>query len=137
MDDHVVDPSGLHPNQRGQISEAAIALRLIRRGFEVYTPAFDGHKLDLVAFHPPTEKLSKIQVRGISPPGRYGKSLISLRCTDGRYGQRRYADSELDFLIGYSIVDDVAYVFSQADVAHAINAITITEASREAWHKLL
>ena len=53
---------GLDPHEIGKVAEAAVALRLVSRGYEIYASVFDGQKLDLIV-QDKHKKLKKIRMK--------------------------------------------------------------------------
>ena len=54
-----------------------------------------------------------------------------------KVGARRYAKGDFDFLVGYDLFTDMAYVWSWAEVEQHKASITIAEDSCEKWEKLI
>ena len=118
-------------NQRGRVAEAAVLLRLCLRGFEIYQPQFEGEHTDLLVGLPKTRQVVRLQVKLAFRASR-GMPVISLR----RPGAKKYVAGDYDVLVGYDIYSDIAYVFSWDEVKDMTSGISVTEDSKEAWHKL-
>jgi len=101
---------------------------------DVFGSVFDGDKADWVVDHPDKGFL-KIQVRWASKKG-HGLPRLSLLCTEGHGKKRRFKDGEFDFIIGYDLYTDTAYVWSREDLKEHRASVTIHEDAAEAWHKL-
>jgi len=121
-------------SQRGNISAAAIFYRLCAFGFSVFSPVFDGERVDVVV-ESPSKKLIKIQIKSLQQ-GKFGQPLLSLR---RNFKNRKilYVKGEFDFIIGYGFKHDEAYVFSWEETQGYRANIAVTEDSKEAWQKLI
>lgn len=122
-------------NQKGKIAEAAVMLRLAILQFDVYKSVFDGEKLDIVAQKPNDTQLKKIQVRWCRKP-KQGAGFITLTCSSGRNGSRRYTDDEFDFIIGYDFYTDTCYVYSSEELKHLKKSVSVEDEHAESWHKI-
>lgn len=121
--------------QKSKIAEAAVALRMVVQGFEVYGSMFDGDKPDWVVQVPETGKIYTIQVRWATA-GPHGLPKISLRCTVGHNVQQRYAEGDFDFIVGYDFYSDTAFVYSAEEVALLKTAVSMNWDHAERWDKL-
>ncbi len=135
-----IDEESLTKQDRARIAEAAILFRLALHGFRVLQPAFDGDKADC-AIETPAGRILKIQVKWAST-ARHGLPTIRLLCNSaGRGTQKRsyrcYREGEIDFIVGYDLFSDTAYVFSLQEVADHKGAITVRPDAAERWDKLL
>lgn len=131
-----IDFQNLTNQQRGRIAEAAILFRLVLHGFDVYTSAFDGDKVDCLVHIPESGRTLKLQVRCVHSTSRHGLPVVRLKCADGHDKRRRYREGEFDFIVGYYLFNDTAYVFSYDEVVSHKTHITIAEAYAERWGKL-
>jgi PD-(D/E)XK endonuclease len=124
-------------NQRkGRIAEAAILFRLALQGFGVYTSVFEGDRTDCLVHVPESGKIFKLQVRCVHSPSRHGLPVVRLKCADGHNQRRRYKEAEFDFIVGYYLFNDTAYVFSSDEVKQHKTYVTISEKYAERWDKL-
>jgi PD-(D/E)XK endonuclease len=124
-------------NQRkGRIAEAAILFRLALHGFDIYTSVFDGDKADCLVRVPESEEIFKLQVRCVHSPSKHGLPVVRLKCAEGHNQRRRYKQGEFDFIVGYYLFNDTAYVFSADEVKHHKTYVTISEKYAERWDKL-
>lgn len=127
------------PNQisMARISEAAVLFRLALHGLEVFGSMFEGHKADWVVLVPDTGKVWKIQVKSVvkpqQDPEHGGLPLVPLRCG---HGKRRYRADEIDFLVGYDLRTDTAYVWRLDELDHIKTTVTVTPEAAERWDKL-
>ena len=128
--------ANLAPQQKGKVAEAAILFRLSLHGFAVYKSLFDGEKTDFLVEVPETRRRLKLQVRWVTTPSKHGLPGILLTCADGHNKRRRYREGEFDFIIGYYLFNDTAYVFSYDEVVRHKTHITIAEIYAERWDKL-
>jgi len=123
-------------NQVGKIAEAAILYRLLLNNHTVYCSPFDGDVADWLVVTP--TKSYKIQVRKAKTP-KTGKPIISLCCKDNSKTDeimRRLTANDYDFIVGYDIYKDNAYVFSYEETKNNKTSITIRDDALEAWHKI-
>lgn len=133
--DVMVGDRKLLPSEKGQIAEAAVLFRLTLHGLHVMSPVFDGGRTDWLV-QTPANALAKIQVKWASS-GAHGLPHLSLTCSDGHSKRRRYSVHEYDFIIGYHLYADTAYVFSSAETAGNATVISVREEAAERWDKVL
>ena len=126
----------LMPYQKGRIAEAAVLFRLALHGFNAYSSVFDGDKADWLVQVPESGKVLKIQVRCVNATKRHCLPNILLACAEGHNKRRRYKDGEFDFIVGYYLFNDTAYVFSFDEVMHLKTHVTVSERHAERWDKL-
>ena len=127
--------AGFSTVQKGKIAEIAVAMRLAIQGFRLYASPFDGDGIDWVVERP-DGRLARLEVRWASR-GLHGLPVISLRKSDGRRSSRRMCDQDTDFVVGYDLYSDVAFVFSIEETKGRNRMISVDDDSTEAWHKLL
>lgn len=130
-----VDTSRLSRHQKGKIAEAAVLFRLVLEEFTVFGSMFDGDKADWFVEVPGIRKRLKIQVKWVKHMS-HGLPVIRLLCYQGHYTQRTYIEEECDFLVGYDLFSDTAYVYSYAEIAHLKTGISISPEHAERWDKL-
>lgn len=119
--------------QRGAISEAAVLFRLTLYGFKVYGSVFDGGTADWLV-ESPTGKRLKIQVKS-ADIDRRGLPIINLRCNDNRTEFRCDREGEIDFIVGYCLFSDTAYVLSFEEIKGKTSHVP-QEQDEERWDKL-
>lgn len=119
----------LSGNQTGKVAEAAVLLRLCAHGFSVYQSQFDGDRLDWL-IETSDGRLIRIQVKQAYHCHR-GMPVVSVR----RPESKKYVEGDFDVIVGYDLYSDVAYVFKWEEVKGK-TAISASEESKEAWHKL-
>jgi len=61
-----------------------------------------------------------------------GLPIISLRSSN----RGRYRGGSFDFIVGYDLISDTAYVFTEQEVRHLHASVSASMSSEEAWHKL-
>lgn len=122
-------------NQKGRLAEAAILFRLVLEGFSVFGSPFDGEKADWVVLVPNSNKTYKIQVR-LTRQTTKGLPYVTLNCIRDNINSRLNKE-DFDFIVGYNLYNDTAYVFSYDDVKHLKSAVAIRKENAEAWHKML
>jgi len=124
----------LSRDRKAQIAEAAVLLRLLVHGFDVFKPLSASSKVDWLASD--GQRNLRIQVKWAAATN--GLPKIELTCHDGITGRRsrRYDADDFDFIVGYDFYSDTAYVFSVDDVRHARRAVTIRSDAAERWDKL-
>lgn len=134
--DEMVGPRTLNRNEKGQIAEAAVLFRLTLNGLHVLAPVFDGGRTDWMV-QTPTGALAKIQVKWASTSGLHGLPTLGLTCTEGHNQRKRYVASDFDFLVGYHLYTDIAYVFTWSETEMNQTSITIREDAAERWDKVI
>jgi hypothetical protein len=122
----------LDANQKSKVSELAVALRMAAMGFEVFGAVSDGTKADWVVLIPSTNKVWKIQVK-LTRKGPHGLPYTPLRCSQS---SKKYAKGEFDFIVGYDLFTDTAYVWSWDEIGHLTTTITVCPDAMERWDKL-
>ncbi|MDY7014916.1 MAG: group I intron-associated PD-(D/E)XK endonuclease [Cyanobacteriota bacterium] len=120
--------------EKGRISESAVLFRLTLHGFRVYSSPFDGGTADWLVENP-TGRLIKLQVKSVYLDKK-GVAIVPLLCSDGRKKRRRYQRGEFDFIVGYCLFSDTAYVLSFGEVEGKTQH-TPQEKDIERWDKLL
>lgn len=121
----VKDTKHLSSSQKGKIAE-------VLNGFNVYGSPFDGDCLDWVIEK--ANKTYRIQVRWGS--NNDGRPCIRLRKSNGRGKSKRYANDDFDFIIGYDLFSDTAFIFSSKETSNHTSRIAITQDSIENWDKI-
>lgn len=138
----VIGDQNLTVFEKMRIAEAAVLLRLTIHRFKVFGPVFDGDEVDWLAEDPDTGARHKLQVRWAGRHGHsYGLPSVSLRCSgpfnrDKVWRTRRFRTGAFDFLVGYDLYTDTAYVWSWGEVEHLTHSITIASEAAERWDKL-
>ncbi len=118
-----------------KIAEAAVLFRLVLHGFVVYGSMFDGDKTDWLV-ESGDGRAVRIQVKWARDSKKYGLPQVSLICTEGHNQARRYMDGEFDFIVGYDLLTDTAYVISEEEARQHKTRITISDEYAERWDKL-
>jgi len=126
----------LSRREKGDIAEAAVLFRLTLHGLRVAKHVFDGMKTDWLVEHPKTHRLLKIQVKWVKDGRSSGLPTIKLQCTEGHNKETRYKKGDFDFIIGYDLYADVAYVYAEAEVKHLTTCVTVSPEAAERWSKL-
>ena len=103
-----MEGEGLTTNQKGAIAEAKIAAEAIRLGIEVYRPAIEGGRYDLIL--DVGRKLLRIQCKWATRRG----DIVDVRlqtCRRGPDGMiyRSYTRDEIDAVVAYCAVVDECY----------------------------
>ena len=129
-----LDGKELLPQRKGNIAEAAVRFRLELHGFQVFSSPFDGDKFDFIVRPPDSSQLFKLQVRWVGQI--HGRPIVRLTCADGHHKRRRFQEGEFDFIIGYYLFNDTAYVYSFEEVADNKFVFTVSEEHAERWDKL-
>jgi uncharacterized protein (UPF0297 family) len=123
-------------DQKARIAEAAIFFRFSLFNLIPYISSHSSDKLDFVIRNAEKDQFYKIQVRFVSET-KIGASFVNLRVSLGKKGYRPYQKSELDFLIGYDLYTDIAYVYSYDDIKDFKATITIKKEFEEKWEKII
>lgn len=131
----MVSGRDLTRQDKGKIAESAVLFRLSLLGFIVYGSPFDGDKADwLVEYVNHPGKTYRIQVKWVKEV-KNGLPLISLECVE--HGKmKRYQKGDFDFIVGYWLYNDTAYVYSFDELQHLRSRVTISENGKEAWDKI-
>ena len=132
---HKLAAKKLTYSQRAKIAEAAVLLRLLVRGYEVYGSLFDGDKFDWVVYIPTTNRTYKLQVKITSFQKDTNYQYTPLRRNKGR-SKVTYKAHEGDFFVGYDLLTDIAHVYSFDEVQNFTSGIKTTEETAERWDKL-
>jgi hypothetical protein len=74
--------------------------------------------------------------RLLSTCEKEGVAIVPLLCSDGRKKRRRYRNGEFDFIVGYCLFSDIAYVLSFGEMEGKTQH-TPQEKDVERWDKLL
>jgi hypothetical protein len=131
----LVRANGLSPLQVSHVSEAAVMLRMLVHGLTVFRPAFDGCEADWLVSSRNTPCL-KVQVKTAAQQLNGGQPVVQVTHGHGR-GARRYQAGSFDFLVGYDLFTDRAYVWSWAEIEHIRSSITVHPNALERWDKIL
>lgn len=124
----------LTTSQKSSIAEAAVLFRLALHGFKVYGSLFDGGTADWLV-ESPNGKYLKLQVKFARIDSR-GMPIMPLVCSDGRTKFRCYREGEFDFVVGYCLFSDTAYVLSFEEVRGKTHHVP-QDQDVERWDKLL
>lgn len=128
-------PARLTSIEKGRIAEAAVLLRLAVLGLTPYQSAFEGGSYDYLV-QLPSKEIRTFQVRWARQASR-GSPTLSLHRSHGRGKTQRYMVGDLDFLVGYDLYGDVAYVFNWAELGPRTQCISLHPQAAEAWEKVL
>ncbi len=121
--------------EKGQIAEAAVLFRLVLHGLQVLTGVFDGGRVDWLV-EVPSGKLARLQVKWARRK-KHGLPVFYLTCSDGRGRTRRYQEGEFDFLVGYDLFTDTAYVYSWKELSANVDSISVRPDAAERWDKII
>ena len=131
---HQLAVKGLSLSEKGHVAETAVLLRMILNKFRVFGAKFDGEKADWIVEIPDSGKIWKVQVKSTSKPA-VGLPAIFLTCSDGHNKRRRYRKGEFDFIVGYNLFTDTAYVWSWEELEARKYSVAVTPEAAEAWDK--
>jgi len=131
---YLMRKEGLSTLQTGKIAETAVLLRLILLGFQVYGSPFDGDRVDWVV--EVGDKMMKLQVRSCRYSPRGGSPAICLTRTLRGGRTFRFLKGDFDFLVGYDLLSDTAYVYSWEEVEHLKKMVSVTPEAVEAFEKM-
>jgi transposase-like protein len=123
----------LNPHQMGKLAEAAILFRLTLHGFRVFRAVSDGDRTDFVVLE--GARFIKLQVKCVTKQS-HGLPLVRLWHIEGFQKQKRYTEIEVDFIVGYWLYNDTAYVYSMKELEGNLAVKSITSDAAEAWSKL-
>lgn len=125
-------------SDKGLLAEAAIRLRLLMHGFEVFTPLDGNSKIDLICLAPETKAIYKIQIKWCSnQSANVGTGLPYIKLTHYTSStlKEKYDKSQCDFFIGYDFRTDSAYVVSFEETENK-STFRVSESCREMWGKI-
>ena len=130
----MVKEEQLSSDQKMRIAESAALFRMALTGFRTFRSTSDNDRSDFVVV---TEsKRSTIQVKWCQR-GKYGGPFIPLRRSTGENrGKLRYEPGEFDFIVGYDLLTDTCFVYSEKEVKEHQNSITVEHHAAEAWAKM-
>jgi hypothetical protein len=121
---------------KGNIAESAIVYRLLIHNYSVYSSIFNGDVIDIIACNNQTTDLLKIQVKCVRRTKGSHTPMLSVKRMKGHYSFTQYENKDLDLLIGYDILNDIAYVFTWDEIKNKKSLISVTLESKENWKKL-
>jgi hypothetical protein len=121
----------LSKERKAQIAESAILFRLALHGFQTAKSMFEGSKTDWLVTVT-SGKVVRLQVKWVGT-GKHGLPFVSLR---RKHGSERYQPHEIDFLVGYDLYTDTAYVFSMKELSHLKATVAVRDDAAERWDKL-
>lgn len=125
----------LTPRQIGDLAEVAVLLRLVSRGFSVFRGVFEGSSTDWTVRHGRGPLLT-IQVK-TAKRGVYGAPMVPLTHAHSRKLRLRYTREDWDYIVGFDLFSDTAFVWSWEETQHLRAAVSATPAAKERWDKLL
>ena len=126
----------LTPHQMGHLAESAVLFRLTLHGFRVFRSVVEGDRADFIVLEGDSRPM-KVQVKCVKESCRgIGLPTIKLLRVEGFQKPKRYTEEELDFIVGYWLYNDTAYVYSLKELKENVSSVTITQEGAEAWHKL-
>ena len=99
----------LSTNQKGAIAETAIALEALKAGVEVYRPAFEGGRYDLILAH--DHRLLRVQCKW----ARRKADVVMIGCyscrrTRSGLATRAYTSAEVDVIAAYCLDTEACYL---------------------------
>ena len=121
--------------QKAKIAEAAVLFRMVLQGFVTFGSVFGGDKADWMVEVPETGTIHKIQVRWVRE-GQHGMPLLGLHCSTGHNTRSRYVEGDFDFIVGYDLYSDTAFVYSAQEVSRLKAAVAVSWNHAECWDKL-
>jgi len=128
-------PDNPTPQYKAKVAEAAVLFRLVLLGTAPFGSVFDGEKTDWLVEVDRQKRPLKIQVKSVTVEKR-GSPSVSLRCSNGRKGHRRYKEGEFDILVGYDVYSDICYVWSWDEVKHLNHTVATCDDVAEQWGKI-
>ena len=120
-------------SQTAKVSETAVLLRLLAQGFAVFGSVFDGDVADWVVEDLDTHRMWKIQVKTTKRNQVDALPNVSLARSSNT---KRYVRGDFDFIVGFDLFEDRAYVWSWDEVEHLKSTVTVAEDAAERWDKL-
>lgn len=117
--------------QTGNIAEAAIRRKCQRLHFEFYAPAYGCAFFDGIIYVPQARQAWKVQIKTATHHNK-GLPTVSTRSS-----KNKYLRETCDFLIGYEIVSDTAYVWSHDELIPFQYRVSLRPDAKENWKKLI
>lgn len=62
--------------------------------------------------------------------------VIPLHCYVGHSGRRKYSLEECEFLVGYDVRSDIAYVLAYEEFSGRKSMVSVSPESEERWDKI-
>lgn len=132
----MLDAQKADSNRKAKIAEAAVLLRLVVNGFNVYSSIFDGERVDMVAEAAGGGGLLlRVQVKYARRP-KHGRPGAGLHRTYGHGKQKRYEAGAFDVLVAYDLYTDTACVWLASEVEQHSAWVSMTQEAEERWDKL-
>jgi hypothetical protein len=125
--------ANLTPHQVASVAEAAVQFRLALHGFRVYRALHDGDRIDFLVGC--DGRFLKLQVKSLQTP-KTGAPLLRLWHVTGHNTKTRYTPDDVDFIVGYWLYNDTAYVYAMSELSQK-TMMAVTPGAAEAWQKLL
>lgn len=123
----------LTPHQMAHLGEAAIQLRLVLHGFRSFKSSFEGDRVDFIILV--ESRVIRVQVKCVVSGNAQGVPSIPLRRVLGHSKMVRYTSEEIDFIVGYWVYSDTAYVYSLSELGQGTSK-SISVDGTERWDKL-
>lgn len=125
----------LSRQDKGTVAEVAVLLRLILHGMRAFKAVGDCDRIDWIV-ESRARQLLKVQVK-CTHRSRQGSPNVPLtrNATRGSTIRARYEPGDFDFIVGYDLYTDTAYVWSWAEVEHLKTSISVTMDAQERWDK--
>lgn len=130
----------LNSVQVAKVAEAAVMVRMLAQGFNVFGSVFDGDRTDWLVEVPATGKVWKIQVKTASRSDGKGHGLPNVEIRHGassKRGGQRYEKGDFDFIVGFNLFTDTAYVWAWDEIEHLKTTVSVCPEAAERWDKLL
>lgn len=134
----MVTGSEMSKERMARISGSAVQFRLVLAGLNPFNSPFDGERTDILVENPVSGRVMKIQVKTVRR-ANHGRPFISLRRRDyaAKDGVCRYKVGDFDFIVGYDLHTDIAYVVSWGECEANKTAYSIRKDDAERWDKLI
>jgi len=93
---------------KGNVGQVSVALDLIKRGFDVFTPMNEMTTIDLAFCRTNRDRLEKVQVKSVTPVSN--KIIVPLASCSGSK-KYHYALGEIDWIAVYiTTSEDILYI---------------------------
>jgi len=130
----IVRGNTLNGQQVAKVSETAILLRMLAQGFNPFGSVFDGDRADWLVEVPDSGRIWKVQVK-TAIHGRGAPTVPLRRGHTSKSGPSRYVKGDFDFIVGFDLHADRAYVWSWAEVQQRRCAVSTCPEACERWDK--
>lgn len=121
----MVDIESLSGDQKGRLSEDVVVNRLFAVGCVPFVRASGIQRFDILVYTPKSDEVLRIQVKTV------GRGYIKITGHEGEYTRECF-----DYIVGYDIATDSAYVYSFEETRNHGTILTVDTSALEMWTKI-